>query len=345
MADIKRWVAYLFLYSNHMKKGPAGYARLETRDNVFKMTIHPEIQDRSIFPMKVFFACSQPGRIKGIYIGDLAFKEGKAEFVYTSPADDIGTVGLRADDLEGLLIYNSAGLYLASEWNDAGIISSNLEEIVKDEQNEIELYKNSEPESENESELENESEVPNDIIPENFYEVENSSEGFEKEAEYNETTDVESKTIQIVPPVEATAAMMAETIEKIPDSEEVRVRFEKLFASYPKMFLFNDDEYDESIRIDLGVLTRLYEKEWFIKDKRREKLEKNSFILHGFYRYRHLLMARKKADGKYLLLVPGVYNAREKKLAEMFGFEGFKCIKRNEPCVGEFGYWGVALTD
>jgi len=356
MADIKRWVAYLFLYSNRVKKGAAGYARLETRDNTFKIAIYPEIQGKAGLQMKVFFACNQPGRVKGVYIGDIVFKDSKSEFIYTSSADDIGGIGLRAEDLEGLLLYNSSGLYLASEWNDTGIISNNLEEVIKEDQYETGSYESSESGPENESEPDNDSkpqpEPRNEIIFEKAYEVENKSEVFEAEYEDGNTTSVEEVAPKVgisgeeTSSIEVTATMTAtETIERIPDSEEVRARFVKLFTAYPKMFVFDDDEYEESIRIDLGVLTRLYEKEWFIKDRRREKLVKNSFILHGFYRYRHLLMVKRREDGKYLLLVPGVYNAKEKGLAEMFGFGEFKCIKRSEPCVGGFGYWSVVLTD
>ena len=89
----------------------------------------------------------------------------------------------------------------------------------------------------------------------------------------------------------------------------------------------------------------------------------NSFLLHGFYNYRHIILGREpleEADGdgtakgaekekanqgkkrekygNFYLGVPGVYYEREKMVALMFGFEAFECCGgRAEP--GKFGYY------
>lgn len=67
----------------------------------------------------------------------------------------------------------------------------------------------------------------------------------------------------------------------------------------------------------------------------------NSFLLHGFYCYSHLIFARisDKTGIKYIIGVPGIYHNREKFMARMFGFDSFKSIKRKELRTGELGYW------
>ena len=70
----------------------------------------------------------------------------------------------------------------------------------------------------------------------------------------------------------------------------------------------------------------------------------NSFLLHGFYNYKHLILARIEVRGeaRYYLGVPGNYYEREKQVAVMFGFESFECAR--EPAkTGDFGYYMMRM--
>ena len=53
----------------------------------------------------------------------------------------------------------------------------------------------------------------------------------------------------------------------------------------------------------------------------------NSFLLHGYYNYRYLILARigdeTKGRTRYILGVPGNYYSNEKYMASMFGFPHF----------------------
>ena len=66
----------------------------------------------------------------------------------------------------------------------------------------------------------------------------------------------------------------------------------------------------------------------------------NSFLLHGYYNYEHLILARieQRGEVQYYLGVPGNYYEREKQVALMFGFESFESA--SEPAkTGDFGYY------
>ena len=68
----------------------------------------------------------------------------------------------------------------------------------------------------------------------------------------------------------------------------------------------------------------------------------NSFLLHGYYNYRYLLLAKVElttAGVRYLLGVPGHYYSNEKYMASMFGFPHFVLAKRQPEGTGRFGYW------
>ncbi len=59
----------------------------------------------------------------------------------------------------------------------------------------------------------------------------------------------------------------------------------------------------------------------------------NSYLLHGYYRYRHVLLGRRirKEKEEYVLMVPGVYSGREAGLARLFGFSEFLPVKKIKP--------------
>ena len=68
----------------------------------------------------------------------------------------------------------------------------------------------------------------------------------------------------------------------------------------------------------------------------------NSFLLHGYYNYRYLILARlenPRGNPRFLLGVPGHYYSNEKYMATMFGFPHFVLSKKQPSGDGRFGYW------
>lgn len=112
----------------------------------------------------------------------------------------------------------------------------------------------------------------------------------------------------------------------------------KIYQSYPRMYPFEDNEIAWCVRIEPQDIGLFPMEAWILGN--------NSFLLHGYYSYRHLIFARindKNGIG-YILGVPGIYHNREKFMAKMFGFENFKCAKRKAQRTGEFGYWYIPIT-
>lgn len=87
---------------------------------------------------------------------------------------------------------------------------------------------------------------------------------------------------------------------------------------------------------DERIYVKLEPKDFLILSSKYQHLVNNSFLLHGFYNYRHVILG--KEQGSYYLGVPGVFYEREKMVALMFGFEAFECAS-GEPKAGEFGYY------
>lgn len=105
-------------------------------------------------------------------------------------------------------------------------------------------------------------------------------------------------------------------------------KWQQLCALYPVCHPFGSKEDYVSITPgDFVVLRKEY-----------QNLVSNSFLLHGFYNYHHIILGRKEDPmGEiYYLGVPGAYYEREKMVAVMFGFEGFQVSdqKRNSGVTG-----------
>lgn len=136
----------------------------------------------------------------------------------------------------------------------------------------------------------------------------------------------------------------------------VECKWEQLINTYQQVHIYPEAQTILIKPKDIIVLTKQY-----------HTLSANSFLLHSYYNYRQLLLFRypygtenleNKAidlralqysdisDSEYYIGVAGIYNERERRLAELFGFEGFECgegrmneeSKRNI-YAGCFGYY------
>lgn len=107
-------------------------------------------------------------------------------------------------------------------------------------------------------------------------------------------------------------------------------KWEQLSHMYPLTHPFQDErEYLSIAPKDFVVLRQEY-----------QKMVHNSFLLHGYYNYKHLILGKiEEKDGWcFYLGVPGNFYTREKMVAEMFGFEAFEG-ERNPAEPGDFGYF------
>lgn len=86
---------------------------------------------------------------------------------------------------------------------------------------------------------------------------------------------------------------------------------------------------------DGRLYVKLEPKDFVILQSKYQHLVNNSFLLHGFYNYRFVILGK---ENGYYLGVPGVFYEREKMVAQMFGFEAFEC-PGGDAKAGEFGYY------
>ena len=109
--------------------------------------------------------------------------------------------------------------------------------------------------------------------------------------------------------------------------------WEKLNGMYGAKNLFENMPEISGIHMELKDLRELPKKYWY--------LGSNSFLLHGFFNYRHLLLGKMENESgrKWFIGVPGIYQNQEKVLAAVFGFPEFRQEKDTGVKTGQFGYW------
>lgn len=124
-------------------------------------------------------------------------------------------------------------------------------------------------------------------------------------------------------------------LEPVSEPQLERVSLPELFTMLPGLSLPPDGVRQRCCRMELADIAR-FPKKW-------KGLEKNHFLLHGYYQYHHLLLAQ-LGSSQYVLGVPGEFYYREQYMAETFGFSAFYPLKRGNRRRGEFGYWYLYLT-
>ena len=106
-----------------------------------------------------------------------------------------------------------------------------------------------------------------------------------------------------------------------------------ILKSFPPVKPFPKSEAKNWVRIEPKDIGMLPVETWVLAN--------NSFLLHGYYNYRHLIFGILKLDEgeQYVIGVPGVLQSTEQTMAGMFGFHRFLSANEGENQYGTFGYW------
>lgn len=293
-------IKYLDYYEKGERVKGCGFARIEARDREIRI----ELTVSGLYPTDSFsreVTLCGARQEKTLTQLDLSRGSGELRRIFHNPGD-IGGTGIPYWEICGLSIRLGGGREVSCRWS----------------------------ESENRS-------------AERFWKGESSVRQEEKGTGLRAAEQIvakpsvkEEKTPgETVVQTEEAAPEKARKEEKHPAQETRQPRmledkWQQLNAIYPHIQPFRDERDYLSIRpADFLMFSA--------KDYRQVN---NSFLLHGYYNYKHLLLSRVEQRGEilYYIGVPGNYFEKEKQVALMFGFESFECAE--EPAQeGDFGYY------
>ncbi|MGF7144402.1 hypothetical protein HNQ56_002833 [Anaerotaenia torta] len=355
MTDYKRMVSYMYQYENGEKKKNIGFARVETRDGQCKITLHMQLigQLDSIFPTYLIRRDNKSMDL--IYVGDAVLKNQVMDSKLTVNAANIMDSGHSLSEVGGLLLFLKDSVFFATEWDDrpveaekvlAALRPRNKQQVWAPEEDfsrpRYRLpggYKTVERLQGAASSLSGGGSVFGQAVKTLTHGTDNrerqeavltaGAEGLPSETQKAEAWTQEVDAVQ------------TEETGRRPEEKEEEAEpgiVAKIFEKHPRIYPFEDNEILLCAKIepeDLG----LFPKELWA-------LSSNSFLVHGYYCYHHLIFAKMKDryGSRYILGVPGIYHNRERFMAKMFGFENFKSIRKRELRQGDFGYWYVPVA-
>lgn len=244
-------------------------------------------------------------------IDTIVLRDGTGTYMEKWNADNLADSGISYADWDGVVIRLSEHRILQNIWREREEYAE--PEPAAEPEPEPELI--AEPETEPEPMAESESKPEPEVV--------------KQEAETESVPEWE-----IPPEPESMEEPEPESVDGGNEEKRFQTLYEDKWTQlghyYKKIHPFGDErEY-------LSVAPR----DFIVLPERYQGLVGNSFLLHGYYNYGHVLLGRQQRAGefRYYLGVPGVYHEREKQVARMFGFEGFEGAA--DPAEeGSFGYY------
>ena len=111
-------------------------------------------------------------------------------------------------------------------------------------------------------------------------------------------------------------------------------KWQQLCKKYPNIHPFPNNKVFLSIKPE----------DFIILQQEYQKLVHNSFLLHGFYNYGHMVLGKlsEEEETPIYVGVPGVYYEQEKRAAQMFGFVGFESAEHPVQA-GSYGYYMIEV--
>ncbi len=375
MSNYRRLISYIYAYEGGVKGKNTGYAKIEVRGD--QCRIQANVKKVFVGSNDIGVYLLSPGR--EILLGKIFIRGGNGEFRIQVASGNVEASGYGIDQCYGLTIHDVESTWqcYTTIWEDAVAQAAEIqlehvtaENVRKqqeqsektEEKNETEKEKN-EPlpiSAEIERQLKAEEERLKDVQP---WEIEEAETEQQTEAEMVQQTEKETvmpqqaeeqqpenqpkmaqrQTPQPEPASPADACQpenpeLLKSLEKQEQEAKNRMNsgglWSRLQRTYSKVLAFDYDHGCEILSIkpqDIGLLPREI---WVYGN--------NSFLLHGYYNYRHLILARlntSEGGSRYLLGVPGHYYSNEKYMASMFGFPHFVLARKQPEEDGRFGYW------
>lgn len=365
MADYHRILSYLYRYDKNDKKECRGFVKAEQKRSGLKLTIQIE-DDRLMEDMSLdlCFYQKKDNNWEMWKMDQLEAGNHQEETTLFYPAERL------PDDFDirrlyGILFLYRDSFFYGSVWIGDEIpiaalmedFSSKVEapidfesEVEGNPEQELIPQENSEEHLEEKTEMERKSEEREENRePEGKSEEEEENREPEKESEEEEkrepkrrSEEEEKREPERRSEEESEEKTRIEEVqENIDSKEELSTDSEdllmKMWIDTEKMAKPVDNIFNKAFRQGYKISVEQLKK--FSPEAAR--MAENQFLLKGYNRYQHLLAGKVMYAGRerYCIGVPGIYENRERYMAEIYQFPVFLSLTENRIKTGGFGYW------
>lgn len=325
MSDYRRLISYIYEYEGKEKGKNVGFVKLEARSGQCRLNVNVKRMYVGGNAVGVYLLGKDGEKT---FLGNVFARGGAGEFRATLDAKNVEGSGRELDTYYGLVVHDVKNSWRSYKtvWEDAPVLPE-AENVIQPAEEEMQPMEEVEPD------------LADHLIAED---VLLGSEDLDGTTESAKTTTQETEPESAAPAsphaVRSPELENPEILRYLQESEEVtpdpELLWQELRKSYPKIQPFDYDGTSEVLTIRPQDIGRLPRESWIYGN--------NSFLLHGYYNFRYLILIRlekPESAPRYLLGVPGHYYSSEKYMANMFGFPNFVLSKKQPPNDGRFGYW------
>lgn len=319
--EFQRFVSYVYEYHGREKGENCGFVKAEVRREQVRLLVHMYLPRKQGVEYQVYGCLRRGGHVDGILLGKGSIKNGNVDIRLQIPEEDM-TVLYRGEDgyagagipfgeLSGIIVQASDKQVYGTVWDE-----EELDVMAFSE------WKPHEAEPEQVQAKEQIEEVSQENQESKLVQEEGEL-GEDREGEVaKDVRDWEAREEDVR--MEETDSQM--NIQEVKHESPIR---QKLREQCVAMAPFEAQPDGEFFRIEPRHLGILPKNCW--------QLGRNSFLLHGYYNYRYLIVGEE--ENCVLIGVPGTYSFMEEACAAMFGFVLFYPAQGGHKEHGRFGYW------
>ena len=307
MADYQRFVSYIYSYPGGVKDKNVGFAKVEVVRGEIRLNINLRgvyTDTPELFGVYLLFAGYNSGEYQLLKAGDCMVQNGMAVYKGIFNSSNIDSTGYAFSDICGIGIANQADAFymMFSMWKDESINTQKIHFVDK------EMLIN---------------ERKRASVVDNFKDSTNKPDNASHNVAVDNNAPENANALQNMNGTVSAAQSDSNTAY----TNGCMIQEDKDVAIMQAETLDNCTGQGNKIMELLSI---------------ENDIINNSFLIHGYYNFRHLLFGRvceNENNTHYFIGVPGMYCNRERYMASMFGFNNFKKSHRSDYSNPYFGYW------
>lgn len=336
MAEFKHWISYLYAYNGEIKGKNVGFVKIDVREGKCRLYICLKgICGFEKEGLAVNLFVRKNGRPEKLPIGRMKLLDGSGEFTASTNAENLFGTGER--------LMFSGGVWLCGKERDTIYLSSwekaclDIRDFLPEKtglDREKDGLRAKGPAKERTggrvggpAEVQTGGRAGEPAEVRTGQEKEQAGQSTEQRAEGQQGEGQQEE-----PRDEASQAVSEKEAASACEPRGPVSLWENLCRYYPKTAPELAKNGIELLQIRPADIRYLPRGLWH--------LGSNSFLLHGYYRYKHLVLGRFAENGRYFLGVRGSQEEREKFSAGLFGFHRFLPVGQE----GRAGYWYIPVA-
>ena len=355
MAGMKRFVTYIYAYEEEKKGSNVGFARIEIRGQDARIEIHLRGVYAASATCRVYLfqreaaGGKEATGVTGVLVGEMKLANGSGDGAVVLKGGRVGASPYGITEMEGLFFVIGEERILMSRWREGAPFKvglSGFREWQPDEPKEKAAEKGAAAETAAQKEVREAAAAQAEQNSQTAaQEMAQRKQGGAAPVQSEQNSRMAAKGMAQDVPSGFGMETAGEETEAIHVTElpmrnlfpeyDWNAVWEELCREHKPAALF--EEWDtQCIQLEFKDLRSLPKKYWYLGN--------NSFLLHGFFNYRYLVLGRTEEE-RWFLGVPGVYQKQERVMAAIFGFPEFFAAgpggerrEGREP-VNHFGCW------